>query len=65
MNFFVIILFLFEVAECSATNIGFCEAKAQCAARGLPIASTELYYNPGRIGNLASLGTSKLMACGS
>jgi hypothetical protein len=39
MNFFVIILFLFEVAECSATNIGFCEAKAQCAARGLPIAS--------------------------
>ncbi|XP_047738907.1 uncharacterized protein LOC125178661 [Hyalella azteca] len=49
------------VAECSAYTIGFCEAKARCAARGLPMASKELYYNPGRIvGNLASLGTNQV-----
>ncbi|XP_047739867.1 uncharacterized protein LOC125178956, partial [Hyalella azteca] len=41
------------VAECAATPIGFCEAKTRCEARGLPLASRELYYNYSRITQLA------------
>ncbi|XP_047741102.1 uncharacterized protein LOC108665056 [Hyalella azteca] len=48
------------VAECDATDIGFCEAKTRCEARGLPMASQELYNNYSLIGDPTLLGTNQI-----
>ncbi|XP_047736299.1 uncharacterized protein LOC125177842 [Hyalella azteca] len=47
----------YDVEECADTSVGFCEAKTRCEARGLPLASRELYYNYSLI---TQLGTREL-----
>ncbi|XP_047739306.1 uncharacterized protein LOC125178780 [Hyalella azteca] len=48
------------VAECPVDVVGFCEAQIRCEARGLPMASRELYYNYSLIGDPTVLPANEI-----